>query len=298
MGRPRWRCGRRGAGRAEMSGLAWGSAELDLDAYLERTGYRGPLEPTAATLRALHRCHAEAIPFENLEIILGRPVNLDLASLQAKLVMRRRGGYCYEHNLLFAAVLERLGYAFSGLSARVTMGTGQPRPPTHMCIRAEADGVSWLVDVGFGGEGLLEPVPMRPGQRISQGHGAWRYELADQGDGTWALSSLRPHGRLELYTFTLEARPPIDYQVFNWYTSTHPRSPFTQRPVAQTAGGTLRRSLIGDELTLIRPGWACDTRTVAPADLPEVLAADFTIELTAQDAGTLRRLRAHQPSGR
>jgi N-hydroxyarylamine O-acetyltransferase len=93
--------------------LVWNSDELDLDAYLDRTGYRGPLDPNAATLRGLHRCHVETIPFENLEIMLGRPVDLDLGSLQAKLVTQRRGGYCYEHNLLFAAVLERLGYAIS-----------------------------------------------------------------------------------------------------------------------------------------------------------------------------------------
>jgi N-hydroxyarylamine O-acetyltransferase len=282
-----------------MSDLAWNSGELDLDAYLDRTGYRGPLDPTADTLRGLHRRHVETIPFENLEIMLGRPVDLDLGSLQAKLVTHGRGGYCYEHNLLFAAVLERLGYAITGLSARVTMGTGKLRPLTHMCIRAEADGVPWLVDVGFGGDGLLEPIPMRPGQPVRQGTGAWEYALAEQGQGAWALRSLRPRGWLELYTFTLEARWPVDYLIFNWYTSTHPRSAFTQRPVVQKVGDSLRRSLIGEELTLFRPGWAGQTSTVAPADLPQVIAADFGIELTAHDAEALRHLRPHQnpPAG-
>ena len=273
-----------------MSALAWSSGELDLDAYLERTGYRGPLEPTAAVLRELHRHHVQAIPFENLEIMLGRPVELDLASLQAKLVMHRRGGYCYEHNLLFAAVLERLGYDFTALSARVTMGTGKLRPPTHMCLRAEADGVAWLADVGFGGDGLLEPIPMRPGQPVRQGAGAWEYALAEHGGGVWSLRSLRPQGWLELYAFTLEARWPVDYTVFNWYTSTHPRSPFTQRPVVQQVGDNLRRSVVGGELALIRPGWARDTHVVAPSNLPEVVAAEFGIELTAHDAETLRHL--------
>jgi N-hydroxyarylamine O-acetyltransferase len=280
----------------EMSDVTWGSDELDLGAYLERTGYHGLLEPTAATLAELHRRHVEAIPFENLEIMLGRPVDLDLARLQDKLVRRRRGGYCYEHNLLFAAVLERLGYAFTGLSARVTMGTGKLRPLTHMCLRAEADGVAWLVDVGFGGDGLLEPIPMRAGQRVRQGAGGWEYALAEQSAGSWALRSLRPQGWLELYTFTLEARWPVDYLVFNWYTSTHPHSAFTHRPVVQKVGDDLRRSLVGSELTLIRPGWARETRTADPAALPEVVAADFGIELAPEDVEALRHLRVHLSS--
>jgi N-hydroxyarylamine O-acetyltransferase len=82
----------------------------------------------------------------------------------------------------------------------------------------------------------------------------------------------------------------VDYTVFNWYTSTHPRSPFTQRPIVQQAGDNLRRSVTGDELALIHPGWARDTRAVASADLPEIVATDFGIELTAQDADTLRHL--------
>jgi N-hydroxyarylamine O-acetyltransferase len=164
-----------------------------------------------------------------------------------------------------------------------------------MCLRAEADGIAWLADVGFGGDGLLEPIPMRPGQPVRQGGAVWEYALAEHGGGVWALRSLRSQGWLELYTFTLEARWPVDYTVFNWYTSTHPRSPFTQRPVVQQVGDNLRRSLVGGELALIRPGWARDTRAVAPADLPEIVAADFGIELTAQDAETLRHLRLHRP---
>jgi N-hydroxyarylamine O-acetyltransferase len=277
-----------------MSDLTWSSDELDLDAYLERTGYNGPLEPTAGTLRELHRRHVETIPFENLEIMLGRPVVLDLPSLQAKLVAHRRGGYCYEHNLLFAAVLERLGYTFTGLSARVTMGTGKLRPPTHMCIRAEVDGMAWLADTGFGNAGLIEPIPMRPGQPARQG--AWEYALAEAGHGVWALRSLQPEGWLELYTFTLEPRWPVDYMVLNWYTSTHPNSAFTQRPVVQKVSDSVRRSLVGAELAVIGPGWSRHTRAVDPAELPEVLAADFSIDLTAQDAETLRQLRLDQPS--
>lgn len=268
------------------SGL-WGSGELNLDAYAERIGYPGPLQSTAATLAELHRRHVEVIPFENVDIMAGRLISLDLASLQDKLVTRRRGGYCYEHNLLFAAVLERLGYAVTGLSARVTLGASKPRPPTHMCLRVEAEGAAWLVDVGFGGDGLLEPIAMSPGQRSRQGSGAWEYALTSQPAGTWTLRSLRAQGWVELYTFTLEARQPIDYQVFNWYTSTHPRSPFTQRSIVQKTGDSLRRSLVGDTLTITRSGWAAETCTIRRTALPGILATDFGIELTPHDAEML-----------
>ncbi len=211
---------------------------------------------------------------------------------------RRLPGAHHEHGLLFVAVLERLGFAVTGLSARVAMGTGRPRPPTHMCLRAEAGGDAWLADVGFGGDGLLEPIPLRPGQRVRHGDGAWQYALTRQPAGTWALRSLRPRGWLELYTFALEPRWPVDYQVFNWYTATYPRSPFTQRPVVQKAGDSLRRSLVGGELTVVRPGWAAETRAVAPAELPGILAADFGIELTTHDAETLWQPRPHQPGQR
>ncbi|HTW09990.1 MAG TPA: arylamine N-acetyltransferase [Acidimicrobiales bacterium] len=166
--------------------LLWGSGELDLEGYLHRTGYRGPLTPDAKTLLQLHRSHVAAVPFENLDIILGRPVELEVAKLQAKLVSNRRGGYCYEHNLLFAAVLEQLGFSFTGLSARVTMGAKAFRPMTHMCLCVEAGGQRWLADVGFGAEGLLEPLPLqapapvpgarafvlgfRTGRRVVNGH--------------------------------------------------------------------------------------------------------------------------------
>lgn len=265
----------------------WRSAELNLAAYTERIGYHGPLGPTAATLAELHRHHVEAIPFENVDIMAGRLISLDIASLQDKLITRCRGGYCYEHNLLFAAVLERLGYVVTGLSARVTMGSSKPRPPTHMCLRVEADGLAWLVDVGFGGDGILEPIALRSGQRSCQGDGAWEYSLTRRPGGVWALQSLRAPGWLELYTFTIEARQPVDYQVLNWYTSTHPRSPFTQRTIVQKIGASLRRSLVGDSLTISRPGWVADTRTIRRASLPGILAIDFGIELAPYDAEML-----------
>jgi len=273
-----------------MNDDVWGSDALDLDAYLDRVGYGGQLDPSADTLNELHSHHVASIPFENLDILLGRGILLDLPSLQGKLVRSRRGGYCFENNLLFAAVLDRLGFAFTGLAARVTLGSTQPRPQSHMCLCVEASGERWLTDVGFGGDGLLEPLPMRTGVQASQGAGRWEFSLITRQDGSWALQSSRPSGWLEMYTFTLEPRWPVDYQVSSWYTSTNPHSPFTTRLIVQRVGEDLRTSLIDDELTLIAPGWKADVRRVEPADRPSLLAHTFDIQLGPEDAATLQHL--------
>lgn len=275
------------------AGGVWESGALDLEAYLRRIAYQGPLEPGATTLRELHRHHVASIPFENLDILLGRGIELDLPRLQAKLVRGRRGGYCFEHNLLFAAVLDRLGFSFTGLSARVTMGSPDPRPQSHMCLCVEAGGERWLADVGFGGDGLLEPVPMRAGIETSQGAGRWQYSLTAVEDRTWSLRSSRPAGWLELYTFTLEPRWPIDYQVLNWYTATNPHSPFTTRLIAQRVSEEVRSSLIDDELVRIRPPWAPEGHRVRSFDRPGVLARTFGIRLSQEEAEVLRRLAPH-----
>src|SRR5215470_2919639 len=148
---------------------------FDLDAYLARTGYAGELAPTRATLDALHLAHATRIPFENLDILLGRPIRLDLASLQAKLVRDRRGGYCFEQNRLFASVLESLGFTVTTLAARVRFGTPAVLPRTHMLVQVDVDGVRLLADVGFGAFGLLLPIALDdPGESRQF---AWTYRI-------------------------------------------------------------------------------------------------------------------------
>src|SRR5262249_54590872 len=133
---------------------------FDLDAYLRRIGYAGERRPTAAVLQQLHLAHATHIPFENLDILLGRPIRLDLEGLQAKLVRGQRGGYCFEHNTLFAAALEQIGFRLTRLGARVRFRVTRLLPRVHMALKVDVEGEAWLADVGFGGEGLLLPVPM------------------------------------------------------------------------------------------------------------------------------------------
>ena len=134
----------------------WSIERLDLDAYLKRVSYDGSLDPTVETLQALHRAHLAAIPFENLDILLGRGISLELDAIQQKLVHNRRGGYCFEHNLLFSAALERIGFPVTRLAARVQ--PERPGPRTHVCLLVEAGGERWLADTGFGTT-LLEAMP-------------------------------------------------------------------------------------------------------------------------------------------
>ncbi|MFD8592121.1 arylamine N-acetyltransferase [Streptomyces sp. NPDC059637] len=269
----------------------WGGERTDLDAYLQRVGFTGALEPTARTLRELHRAHVTAVPFENLEIVLGRPVPLDLESLQAKLVRQRRGGYCFEHTLLFAAVLERLGFAVTGLGARVRMGSGEKRrAATHALLRVDVEGRPWLADVGFGGEGLLEPVPLEEGAEVRQG--GWTFTVAAEARGVRVLRSLHPDGWFDLHAFTEDARYPEDYEVMNHYISTHPRSPFTTRPMVQRTEDDVRRSLVGSVMVTSRPDGSHRRREIADGELPDVLEEFFGIELGADDRAALRRVRA------
>ena len=138
----------------------WTTDQLDLDAYLDRIGHTGPLTAEAATLAALHRAHVAAIPFENLDVILGRGISVALPDVQRKLVEARRGGYCYEHGLLFAAVATRLGFTAKRLLARVG-ALERPRPRTHLVtLITNPTGEPWLADPGFG-SGLLAPLPLR-----------------------------------------------------------------------------------------------------------------------------------------
>lgn len=268
----------------------WGGSELDLRAYLQRVGYRGPLTPTAETLRALHRAHVAAFAFENVEIMLNRPVRLDVRSLQAKMVERRRGGYCFEQNSLFGAVLDRLGFTFTGLSARVCGNSGVPRPRSHMLLSVDVDGRKWLADVGFGGDGLLQPLRLACGAPVRQGGWEYSVTLGETADTqAYVLRSRHRAGWLDVYTFTLQPYLPVDYEVLNYFISTHPKSPFTYRLVVQRSTESARHRLTDQVLVSVRPDGTEERDTVPAEQLPDVLAGVFGIELDSAEAEAVRR---------
>lgn len=251
---------------------------FDMAAYLERIGYGGPLRPDREVLEALHLAHATHIPFENLDILLGRGIRLDLPGVQAKLVAGRRGGYCFEQNLLFSHALRAAGFTVTDLAARVRYGTRQPRPRTHMCLLVQTGDGQWLADVGFGGEGLLLPVPLVPGRLVNQF--TWTYRVVAQA-GLWVLQTRRGDGWLDMYAFTLEPQLASDYEMANYYTSTHPDSAFVRTLTAQLPTPAARH-VLRDRHYVIDTGTAVtDTPITNDRMLLDVLADTFHLRLPA-----------------
>ncbi len=246
---------------------------LDLDAYLERIGYEGPVEPTLEVLDALQLAHATTIPFENLDILLGRSIRLDLPSLQGKLVRDRRGGYCFEHNTLFAAALGAIGFGVKRLGARVRFGARGVTARTHMALLVETEGEGRLADVGFGGGSILGSLPIGPGPEVDQF--GWRFRLVDDDDAR-VVQTRRLHGWIDLYSFTFEPQYPVDDEMANHFASTHPSSPFTRTLTAQLCAP--ERSLILRGRKLIEETPTGETASqVRDDELLDVLAERFTL---------------------
>jgi N-hydroxyarylamine O-acetyltransferase len=245
---------------------------LDLDAYLERIGYRGPVEPTRGVLDELHLGHVTRIPFENLDILLGRPIALDLPALEAKLVRDRRGGYCFEQNTLFKSALEALGFRITALAARVRAGTTQIRPRTHMLLRVDLPEGAFVADVGFGGDGLLHPIRLAEGSETWVGRAGHR--LRREGD-LWVLEGNAGGDWADLYAFTLEPHHPVDFEMGNHFTSTYPRSAFLLNLVVQRSWPEGRAILRNRELVVREDGASRATFIRDPEHLLEVLDSVF-----------------------
>ena len=245
--------------------------QLDLDAYFRRIEYPGERQATVRALHDLHLAHATHIPFENLDVMLRRPIRLDLASIESKLVHNLRGGYCFEQNLLFASVLERLGFSVTLLAARVRFGAQRVLPRTHVALAVDLEGDRWLADLGFGSSGLLHPIPLRVNEYRQF---AWTYRLARESD-LWVLRA--PVGGVwqDLYVFTLEPQLPVDFEPPNHYVSTHPDSRFVQTLTVQRVAPQSRRVLRNTILTTTTPaGDTCHTLRDG-AELLTVLAEEF-----------------------
>ncbi|HEY3952779.1 MAG TPA: arylamine N-acetyltransferase [Streptosporangiaceae bacterium] len=274
-------CAMTGGTAAGGTGDEWRAGLLDLDAYLTRVGFAGALEPTWATLAALHRAHVAAIPFENLDVFLGRGVRVDLGSVQAKLVAGRRGGYCYEHGVLFAAVLERIGYQVDRLLARIGYKPRFSRPRTHMTLHVTGRDGQWLADVGFGA-GLLEPLPWDASGRAHT-QGGWTYRIAEPEAGTWVTQQASGGKWLDLYTIVAEPQHASDVDMSNYFTSTHPRSPFTGHAIVMRKTADVQHRLRDRDLTTIWPDGTSTERALADAEIIAALREMFGLPLTGEE---------------
>lgn len=247
----------------------------DLDAYFARIGYEGPREASLEVLQSIHRLHPAAIPFEAIDVQLGRGVDISPEAVDAKLIAGRRGGYCFEHNSLLKRVLTSLGFEVEALIGRVwwmAPADAPPRPRTHMALKVTIDGEPWLVDVGFGGCVLTAPIRFDDHGPQPTGHEDFRLtplgrdlRLEARLGGEWA----------RLYDLSLEPQLDVDFEAANWLTSTHPASIFRQGLRVARTTPEARFGLLNNRLTVRRPGGEADQTLLAAGQLESVLGDTF-----------------------
>jgi N-hydroxyarylamine O-acetyltransferase len=260
--------------------------EVDFDAYAERIGHRGTSAPTVDTLERIVVGHALRIPFENLDIHLGRPIDLEPASVFDKLVHQRRGGYCFEQNGLLLEMLRMIGFTVRPLAARVRSSSGADKPRTHMLLQVEVGSRTFLADVGFGTHNMVAPLPFEPGvERSIHGETFRLKEISWDGkvlgtppsfdvevknaDGSWTA----------LYCASLEEQRPVDFVMANWFCSTHPDSAFVRRKVVSLPEVGTRRLLLDRELEVRRDGNVEKTVLDTEDEYRAVLRDVFHIDL-------------------
>ena len=278
---------------------------MDIDRYLARVGLDARPAPDAAGLAALQSAHRMAIGFENLDIPLGRGIRIDSDNVFDKLVVRGRGGYCFEQNRLYADVLTALGIGVRPLLARVRLGNPEDVTPprTHVLLLAELDGGPWMADAGFGGS-FVPPLPLADGFETASADGA-RHRLRKVGTpgalgGEWLLERMGPSadgrsgapgGWQAQYTFDLSEVAPGDLEQGSHWTSTRPGTRFTTLHVASIALPDGFAALTDLQLTMQR-GSSCETRTIVGAgDYARTLRDLFRIALSEDDVAGLALFR-------
>lgn len=260
---------------------------IDLAAYFHRIGYNGPTRSTLETLESLHLKHPLSVPFENLDPLFKRPVRLDNDALQTKLIKGQRGGYCYEHNILFMQVLQALGFNVSGLAARVVLNRpeGTLTPRTHMLLRVKIGGEDWIADVGFGGVTLTAPLRLVEGVVQQTPHE--RFRLDRSGD-YWLLQVEISGEWRPTFRFGLEEHHLPDYELASYFVSTHQQSHFVHTLMAARPTDRGRYSLINNRLSFRGPD-AFQRELTSAEEVEQVLRDIFGIDVPPGLAEAIER---------
>jgi N-hydroxyarylamine O-acetyltransferase len=248
---------------------------VDLPAYFERVGFRGDARPDLATLKALHRAHSFAIPYENFDVQLGRPLTPDPAAAFDKIVRRGRGGWCYEMNGVLGAVLEAIGFKVTRLAGAAMRGTmGDETIGNHLVLLVELDDGPWIADVGFG-DGSRDPFPLCEGAIISDGFACGLQRL----DADWWRMLNHPDGGAPHFDFRLQPADPALLAAKCEDLQTSPASPFVLNAVAQRHVGEEIRLLRGRVFRRVHPHWKEESLVDSAADLVALLQREFALDL-------------------
>ncbi|MFN2461812.1 MAG: arylamine N-acetyltransferase [Candidatus Velthaea sp.] len=255
---------------------------IDVEAYLARIGYEGSLEPSIKTLSALHEAHLNTVPFEDIDVYLGRAINLSEDALFEKIVRRKRGGFCYELNGLFGALLRRLGFDVTLLDAQVSRPGATFGPAfDHIALLVALDR-PWLADVGFP-RSPVTPLPLDASGRYEVSGVSFRITFDDD---TGTLSRLRRGGWEPQYRFNFVPRQIEDFRDMCRFHATSPESPF-YRWLGCTIFTADGRTTLSDDTLTVRRGNTRTETPVRPADVPATLRTHFGITLDASDHAEL-----------
>lgn len=248
---------------------------MNLERYFARIGFRDRPTADLQTLRALHALHIEAIPFENLDVLLGRRIDMSEDAVVRKIVDGGRGGYCFEQNTLFRGVLSTIGFRTEAFLGRIRRNVARDvrTPLTHMILRVTIDETPWLADVGFGSLGTPAPLrldleteqetPLEPRRISRRGHAF--FHQARLGD-EW----------VDLYEFALEDPAPMDFELGNWFSCTHPKANFVNNLVVTRVEGTSRLLVNNREFMVRRLDGTADKHEIGSHDeLVEILAMRY-----------------------
>ena len=264
---------------------------IDISSYLKFIQYEGQRHPTWETLHTLHVKHTQSIPFEGISPFTGMEVRLAIDSLMDKFINQRRGGYCYEHNSLFQYMLQNMGFTVQGLAARVRLNIPDNvvTPRSHMLLLVEAEGERFIADTGFGGLTLTAPIRLVADIVQDTPHGPYR--LLRNGE-EFCLQTRAKNEWRDLYTFDLVLQHLQDYEVFNWYTSTHPTSTFVNDLIAARPVESGRHTLLNLQYSFYRLDGGIEKRLLNSIDeIKEVLENEFRIS-TSDIPGLDPRLAA------